>query len=545
MCWLSVVAFFPLSSGHAFLGYDPKIQAAAFGLELQDMITEALGQGHTVVLDRVNMINSTVAPIFSSLPKNSQGRITAPSMRHVIHRYFGEKRAWVVKGFEPHSANLTDSDNHMGKILRSKLPEYAESVIEKDLSHGGFTLHDLVSAVVVVEQLIFDEALQTVKAAYSLTGHSLTEPLSRTEVLSVLASFFIVEMLEGNSSDVQTHNRDKANIKKIYPHWEASALFLDDLVNDDRYQHKHATNPFVDHKFRFEDTARIAQVFSQEFALWSNHECDDIKDALVEVDTHATGRVRLADFYRLSQGGAWQFLESQEYLRDIGALDESSATLGPQVMIPNYVTGMSNCISSTPFYSACCWNECMTLMSELEGRIHAPAAPASEILRSVEQMSSSTQASRNLSAPLRARLNEVADFHGGKVPLHGRLLAQWLHFVFPRECPFPHVAGTVNPKTQGEYGDSTVKEEEIEQHLDSEHAKVPISPEAGASLWSLEEELLAVPEAPEMVPRGILRTCALLVMAGSTVLLLAKQLAHLEGFISPGKKGKDVNEYMI
>jgi len=32
------------------------------------------------------------------------------------------------------------------------------------------------------------------------------------------------------------------------------------------------------------------------------------------------------------------------------------------------------------------------------------------------------------------------------VPLHGRLFAQWLHHAYPRECPYPHVAGTTHPQ---------------------------------------------------------------------------------------------------
>ena len=36
-------------------------------------------------------------------------------------------------------------------------------------------------------------------------------------------------------------------------------------------------------------------------------------------------------------------------------------------------------------------------------------------------------------------MEQVASHHGGKVPLHGRLFAQWLHHAFPRECPYPHV----------------------------------------------------------------------------------------------------------
>merc|ERR1712203_151284 len=38
--------------------------------------------------------------------------------------------------------------------------------------------------------------------------------------------------------------------------------------------------------------------------------------------------------------------------------------------------------------------------------------------------------------------------HGGHVPIHGRLFAQWMHFAFPLECPYPQVIernGALNP----------------------------------------------------------------------------------------------------
>merc|ERR1719213_844697 len=103
---------------------------------------------------------------------------------------------------------------------------------------------------------------------------------------------------------------------------------------------------------------------------------------------------------------------------------------------------------------------------------------------------------RNVSALLQSRLNEVAVVHNGKIPLHWRLLAQWLHYVFPQDCPFPHVAGTLNPQTPMKFEESlgqdatTATEEEVEQFLKSDSAKLGPSPEAGAAMWNLKEHIL-------------------------------------------------------
>merc|ERR1719155_414474 len=105
---------------------------------------------------------------------------------------------------------------------------------------------------------------------------------------------------------------------------------------------------------------------------------------LMEMDMHGTGRVKLSDFYSYSKDGAWQFLEPAEQLRQAGSLDETSTWEGPQVMIPNYINSMSNCITSAPYYSICCLNECDQVFQQLEARIAAPSATVSQIISALE-----------------------------------------------------------------------------------------------------------------------------------------------------------------
>merc|ERR1719161_1002286 len=92
------------------------------------------------------------------------------------------------------------------------------------------------------------------------------------------------------------------------------------------------------------------------------------------------------------------------------------------------------------------------MYQHLEDTLQKPHGSASDIAQAVQQgiRSSSVFLARNLSVSLLDRLDEIASKHEDKIPLHGRLFAQWLHFVFPHECPFPHKSGTVSPKTPGE-----------------------------------------------------------------------------------------------
>merc|ERR1719146_324991 len=255
-----------------------------------------------------------------------------------------------------------------------------------------------------------------------------------------------------------------------------------------------------------------------------------MKNILSEFDIHNTGRVKLVDFYRASENGAWQFLEPSQFLRQNGALDESSSYLGPQVIVANYIAGMSNCITSAPYYSICCLNDCDQVYQHLEERIGTQTANTSQIIGAIETMPQYI----NISERLHSKLDAIATVNGGQVPLHGRLMAQWLHFVFPHECPYPHLGG-LNPKTQeqwraqvGEEGES-VSEEEVQWHLEAEASKRPPSLDAGKGMWVLQEKLMesSISSDTGSSTRHALRLVAQLGMLGAFAALVIQKCRGL------------------
>merc|ERR1740130_1348678 len=96
-------------------------------------------------------------------------------------------------------------------------------------------------------------------------------------------------------------------------------------------------------------------------------------------------------------------------------------------------------------------------MAQLESRLQAPDASTSEIMKAVEHLLPLSPfptpgLDEALNGTLRTRLEEIAaQNEAGMVPIHGRLFAQWLHYAFPRDCPYPHETGSVNPMTPGEW----------------------------------------------------------------------------------------------
>merc|ERR1719387_3241864 len=176
---------------------------------------------------------------------------------------------------------------------------------------------------------------------------------------------------------------DKKNILEIYPNWHSAQLFVDDVIGLDAFEKKHTSSPYMrgsQHMYSFEETAKLTTRIAQEFGPWANYECKNMKETLSKYDYHHTGSVKV----KKQNEDQWQFQESAAYLRSLGALDESDMTLGAQVISPNYVYAMSNCIMSTPHYSVCCLNDCESTMRHLESGLQAPEASVSEIMKVVE-----------------------------------------------------------------------------------------------------------------------------------------------------------------
>jgi hypothetical protein len=243
----------------------------------------------------------------------------------------------------------------------------------------------------------------------------------------------------------------------------------------------------------------LAEV-GERYGAFQNKECREFKDLLVAVEDQSVGgagRVRLADFYNLSLNGQWQFSEEREYLRVLGALDDSDAS-NPRVIIPNYINSYTNCAASSVHYKVCCLDECESIFATLEQTIAAAEATPSTIISVISQISGASSV-----APwLRERLDEVAKIHNGHVPLHSRLFAQWLHYAFPRECQFPAVPDMTKPQHRDDMerhmdaGRQTPKEvmEQIVAAAPPHQLQRPSDYDADAKeqspMWSTEEELV-------------------------------------------------------
>jgi len=472
-----------------FLSQKPEFSSALLRAEVKGVLSEVLGAGHGITQLRLARIRSTLEPMYRTLPQNNNGRLSKAVMRYAVRRYFSQEHGWIVKGFEPHADLVNTSDST--DILDGKASAYISSVLEEKFAHDGFALDDVVAMVAAVERLTFDEVVRTVETSFWLNDHSVIDELSHAQMMEVLSSYLIVTMSLWGDTQTKEAHLDKSDMMVRYPHWQETLLFLVDIAGSDDYERSPSSNPFVQEKtFSFTDLIRISERVSEEFGAWSNHECHEMKDILTERDQHGAGRVKLADFFRTLHDDAWQFTESPEYLRQLGAMDDTSPSAGPQVLIANYISGMSNCITANTYYNICCLNECDKIYQHLEAHLPASTTTPTELIKAVESMHLSV----NITPQLRDRLDEVAQTNKGSVPLHGRLVAQWLHFAFPHECPYPHKKGTIEPKTNSKMresgADDTVSKHEIDQIFEMDRGFGPVLANDHMRSWSAHESLL-------------------------------------------------------
>merc|ERR1719277_792409 len=147
-------------------------------------------------------------------------------------------------------------------------------------------------------------------------------------------------------------------------------------------------------------------------------------------------------------------------------------------------------------------------MTSLESHIGSSSAPAERIAALVSTLpSESVKAPRELPTLLRQRLDEVAAHHGGQVPLHGRLFAQWLHHAYPLECPYPQEAGVTNLHLWAGDERDEASEAEMKQHVDADtcsvnwDGKIDCGEESAELPWSTKEELLESVSGVRAPPR--------------------------------------------
>eukprot|EP00930_Biecheleria_cincta_P056225 TRINITY_DN4238_c0_g3_i1.p1 TRINITY_DN4238_c0_g3~~TRINITY_DN4238_c0_g3_i1.p1 ORF type:complete len:577 (+),score=101.70 TRINITY_DN4238_c0_g3_i1:76-1806(+) len=488
------------------------VDAANFETEIRNAVGEALGCGGHVTEENIEAIERGLTPIYRTLPKNVNGRIDRKSLRHIAHRYFNEKSSLVIRGFEP-SRSVNDSSWGSAEILSEKVPGYVEAVLEaRHVNQHAFDVRDAAYVVATLEQLVFDSEGALLTKVYERQHKPLHRHLDVQGLHQILEHYLVHWLMGDDQQGIDVLLANRSLLETSFPHWDLLVKFANGemkALDFDRMHtplsannNGHRGGNAMMQQYSFDDAHGIVGSITKSFASFWESECIEMKESLFVMDPRREGRVPLSKFYGTGLDAEWRFGESEAYLRDLGALDETSSR-GKQVIIPNYIQAASNCIVTTPHYMVCCHNDCNSIIQDIETAIAAPFAQPDQMLALVKNMSSTTtiddEVAVQIDGTLKTQLESIAASHGGQVPLHSRLFLQWLHYVFPRECPFPHKTGTVAAVAPLEYsGNYVASEEEMKAHsalANSSELNTSFG-EAQEELqwmsqWSEEEELIA------------------------------------------------------
>jgi len=483
-----------------------------------------LGGGDGAVAQRLEQIEAGMWQTYQALPKNAMRRLEPRAVRYLVHAYFASEHGWLIKGLGPHGMQLEVTEMHTINILQDKAPALVEALLEAKRTDHGLSLADVVAMAAALERLIFNESIMLLSASYALNGFSTADQVDENSFHNVLTSYLLVfeRGVRGNLSDISGHQKIKSKLAARGGSWLTLVEFEEDAVRNFGFSNRDRTNPFAPPKYSFEAATQLVENIAVGYGKWQNNECRSMKEELMALDHAGFGRVPLGAFYSQPKSADYQFTESVDYLRQIGALEEDAGSI-PQVRIANYIAGPSNCIASSSYYSVCCLNDCESLMNELEGKTRAPTASPEKLLSLVGNLSSfSVDAPRELSKDLQAKLRSIASQHGGDVLLHGRLFAQFMHFAFPNECSYPHMATNAIALTPEHWQRSSqviARPEERQQHI-LEAAGIEVALAEPTILQWSEDEVL--PLYPQMQHRSAFANALRIIIQLSVLVVMVR-----------------------
>jgi hypothetical protein len=344
-----------------------ELSAAFFKDEVREATAEVLGCGGPVDQARLARVEEALLPIWRSSPKNDAGRVENRTLRYMAHRYFTKRSSMWVRGLE--NSGAATSEWRAADVLSQQVPKYVESVLaSRHSAEHGFDLRDAALMVAALERMVFDAESHLLEDLYQRYKRTMDEGIPRVLLKAIIEEYLLRWILAenvGGSAGMPLMNREVTG--RSLPHWHAVADMASGEIRSLDFRKKRMSKSYT-----FDDAHEIVGGIVHHFGSFWQTECTSMKNQLVAMDIHKTGRVPLAKFYGTGRDADWRFAESEAYLRDLGALDETSPWRGKQVIIPNYIQAATNCIVTTSHYLVCCANDCESLLGEVVAGIGQP-----------------------------------------------------------------------------------------------------------------------------------------------------------------------------
>lgn len=407
-------------------------------------LTSNLRRGHDE--DHIHSLEEALEPMYVALPKNEHGSIGHAEARYAMHRLFVSLHGWTIAGLEPEGASAEDSSMSTDSLMRW-MPTYLVDAIEKLFGTHGVSLHELAVLAATFEDLIHREASGRLEELYDMLSLPTEGFIQASDSAKVIQYYMAMYTSGGNTTvrTVKDIEQRKAGLDKNTIKW-LQTIRREVMQKESQCD---AASGECD-KLDFPGATRVVEEIGERYMPFNDGLCKDLKSTLLRGENASSGLVPLPEFYAEGVKGSWNFSETADYLRDLGALDESAGV--QSVIVPNYVSSRPNCLTASTIYMVCCRNECEDLLAHLEQELATSSAVPSRIVELIEALpSDTTTVPRKLPEHLVVSLSAMASENDGWVSIHSRKFADWMHQAYPRECPRPNDKGSIGPQTPDEW----------------------------------------------------------------------------------------------
>eukprot|EP00933_Yihiella_yeosuensis_P013494 TRINITY_DN1247_c1_g2_i3.p1 TRINITY_DN1247_c1_g2~~TRINITY_DN1247_c1_g2_i3.p1 ORF type:complete len:606 (-),score=120.28 TRINITY_DN1247_c1_g2_i3:188-2005(-) len=413
---------------------------------LMSEVKTAMSGKHTgFSATRLKHLEKELYAMFKTLPQVNNlphGGLGISAARFLLHTYFVRTRRWYVRGLNP--AGDGRREESPTEALRSRVAARLLEVVEKAVGSRGLNLHQLSIFIATMEHLIYGDELERLRAAWNVVGlklHDLVNATQMAVVLEIFMAHVIYVSQEARSAYALTLDGAANEVKVLERTYDGWPVIKQDVA---KAALKRSKFLMKDKHLSFEDCAKSAFEVLENFNKLSADLCVSLKSRFAQVEGGKLGRIAISKLRSASSahliGGF--FRESEDYLREIGALDESDPK-NRYLILPNYMTGPSNCDGSTSFYDLCCPNTCQAHMARLEKLEITQGKEAANVFMELWDMTDEEKhklgyrAGIEVDEKVHEELDAIEAANSGQIPLHGRSFANLLHRIFPSDCPKP------------------------------------------------------------------------------------------------------------
>merc|ERR550532_2502928 len=182
----------------------------------------------------LEQLRKDIRPMYTSLPKNSEGKLNHQVVRYALHRFFVRRHGWFIRGLEPNNDTwhgAADPDLHNSSAMKEWVPSYLQDILEKRLGQDGTDLNQLSALAAALEDLIRKEAKGRLEGTYNMYGHPTDRLLTREEVDELLLTYYVAFLNWGdfNATSRKQAVQGTSDIISDYPGWSQAKQWFEEL----------------------------------------------------------------------------------------------------------------------------------------------------------------------------------------------------------------------------------------------------------------------------------------------------------------------------